>query len=84
MFIFSKTYEGFSFNLFSPFRWRRGRIARALRVPLAAVYVHFNYYNPIVRKNYVTVNFFDNESLQVKEIISANFLSARLEYLSCI
>ena len=58
-----------SFSLFSHFRWRRGRIAQVLCVPITAVYIHFNYYNRSVRKNYVTVNFFDNQSLQVKEII---------------
>lgn len=44
--------------------WRRGRIAQTLSVPITAVYIHFNYYNRRVRKNYVTVNFFDNQSLQ--------------------
>ena len=53
-------------------------------MPTKAVYIHFNYYNPRVRKNYVTVNFLDNQCLQVKEIISASFSSVRLEYLSCI
>jgi hypothetical protein len=53
-------------------------------VPIKAVYVRFNHYNSNVRKNYVTVNFHDNQCLQVKEMISTNFSGVRLEYFSCM
>lgn len=85
MFVFSKTlWRVFTNSFCSHFRWRRGRIADTLGVPLKAVYVRCSRYNPNIRNNYVTVNFHDNQCLQVKEIISTNVSRVRLDYFCCI